>query len=97
MAEQLIWFKKWDKVLVEDFKEGKHKWFVSGKLNVSHNCLDRHLKSWRGNKAALIWEGDIGDSHTLTYQELYYHYANLPMYLRNTELRKVTGLPSTYP
>ncbi len=51
MAEQLIWFKKWDKVLVEDFKEGKHKWFVSGKLNVSHNCLDRHLKSGRGNKA----------------------------------------------
>ena len=61
MAEQLDWYKKWDKVLVEDFKEGKHEWFVGGKLNVCHNCLDRHVKTWRKNKAALIWEGDIGD------------------------------------
>jgi acetyl-CoA synthetase len=67
----LDWYKKWDKVLVEDFKEGKHEWFVGGKLNVSHNCLDRHLKTWRRNKAALIWEGDIGDSKILTYQQLY--------------------------
>jgi len=70
-AEQLDWYKKWDKVLIEDFNEAKHEWFVGGKLNVSYNCLDRHLKTWRRNKAALIWEGDIGDSKTLTYQELY--------------------------
>ena len=44
MAEQLAWFKKWDKVVVEDFKEGKHEWFVGGKLNVSYNCLDSILK-----------------------------------------------------
>ena len=72
MAEQLDWFQKWDKVTVGDFKEGKHEWFVGGKLNVSYNCLDRHLKTWRKNKAALVWEGDIGDSKTLTYQELHY-------------------------
>ncbi len=71
-AEQLDWFKKWDMVLVEDFKEAKHQWFVGGKLNVSYNCLDRHLETWRKNKAALIWEGDIGDSKTLTYQQLYH-------------------------
>lgn len=47
MAEQLVWFKKWDKVLVEDFKEGQHQWFVGGKLNVCYNCLDRHLTTWR--------------------------------------------------
>ncbi|OGO61838.1 MAG: acetate--CoA ligase [Chloroflexi bacterium RBG_19FT_COMBO_48_23] len=71
MAEQLDWYKKWDKVLVDDFKEGKHEWFVGGKLNVCQNCLDRHVRTWRRNKAALIWEGDIGDRRILTYQQLY--------------------------
>ena len=56
MAEQLDWYKRWDKVLVEDFKEAKHEWFVGGKLNVCYNCLDRHVKTWRKNKAAIIWE-----------------------------------------
>jgi acetyl-CoA synthetase len=70
MAEQLDWFKKWDKVLVEDFANAKHEWFVGGKLNVAYNCIDRHLKTTRKNKAAIIWEGDIGDSRTLTYQQL---------------------------
>src|SRR4030042_1285695 len=73
MAEQLDWFKKWDKVLVDDFKNAKHEWFVGGKLNVSYNCLDRHLKTSRKNKAAIIWEGDPpGDTRTLTYQQLHY-------------------------
>jgi acetyl-CoA synthetase len=70
LAEQLDWYKKWDKVLVEDFANAKHEWFVGGKLNVSYNCIDRHLKTARKNKAAIIWEGDIGDSRTLTYQQL---------------------------
>ncbi|MFC1998568.1 acetate--CoA ligase [Chloroflexota bacterium] len=71
MAEELDWFKKWDKVLVEDFANAKHEWFVGGKINVTYNCLDRHLKTDKKNKAALIWEGDIGDTLTLTYQQLY--------------------------
>ncbi len=71
MAEKIDWYQKWDKVLVEDFKQGKHEWFLGGKLNVSYNCLDRHIKTWRKNKTAFIWEGDLGDSGTLTYQELY--------------------------
>ncbi|MBT3362850.1 MAG: acetate--CoA ligase [Chloroflexi bacterium] len=70
-AEELDWFKKWDKVLVEDFKNAKHEWFVGGKINVTYNCLDRHLSTDKKDKTALIWEGDIGDALTLTYQQLY--------------------------
>jgi len=88
MAEELDWFKKWDKVLVEDFKEGKHEWFVGGKLNVSYNCLDRHLNTWRKNKAALIWEGDIGDTQTLTYQELHYLVCKFANVLKKHGIKK---------
>ncbi|MBT7081228.1 MAG: acetate--CoA ligase [Chloroflexi bacterium] len=70
-AEELDWFKKWDKVLVEDFKNAKHEWFMGGKINVTYNCLDRHLSTDKKDKTALIWEGDIGDALTLTYQQLY--------------------------
>jgi len=87
-AEQLDWYKKWDKVLVEDFNEGKHEWFVGGKLNVSYNCLDRHLKTWRKNKAALIWEGDIGDSKTLTYQQLYHEVCRFANVLKKHGIQK---------
>ncbi|MBM3118121.1 MAG: acetate--CoA ligase [Chloroflexi bacterium] len=88
MAEQLDWYKKWDKVLVEDFKEGKHEWFVGGKLNVSHNCLDRHVRTWRKNKAALIWEGDIGDSKILTYQQLYREVCKFANVLKKHGVKK---------
>jgi acetyl-CoA synthetase len=72
LADQLDWYKKWDKVLVEDFANAKHEWFVNGKINVSYNCLDRHLKTERKDKIALIWEGEpIGQSKKYTYQELY--------------------------
>jgi len=72
VAKELVWYKKWDRVFEENFKEAEHKWFIGGKLNVTENCLDRHAKGARKNKAAIIWEGDIGDSRSLTYQELYY-------------------------
>jgi len=88
MAEQLDWYRKWDKVLVKDFKEGKHEWFVGGKLNASYNCLDRHLTTWRKNKAALIWEGDIGDTKTLTYQELYYQVCKFANVLKKHGVKK---------
>jgi len=88
MAEQLDWYKKWDKVLVEDFKEGKHEWFVGGKLNVCHNCLDRHVRTWRRNKAALIWEGDIGDTKILTYQQLYREVNKFANVLKRHGVRK---------
>jgi acetyl-CoA synthetase len=88
MAEQLSWFKKWDKVLVEDFKEAKHEWFVGGKLNVCYNCLDRQLTTWRKNKAALIWEGDIGETKTLTYQDLYYQVSKFANVLKKHGVKK---------
>jgi acetyl-CoA synthetase len=88
LAEQLNWFKKWDKVLVEDFKEAKHEWFVGGKLNVCYNCLDRHLLTWRKNKAALIWEGDIGETKTLTYQDLYYQVCKFANVLKKNGVGK---------
>ncbi|MDG2305378.1 MAG: acetate--CoA ligase [Candidatus Binatia bacterium] len=67
--EHVSWFQKWDKVL--DWDVPFAKWFVGGKLNVSYNCVDRHLDTWRKNKAALIWEGEPGDRRTITYFELH--------------------------
>ncbi|MBS0266502.1 MAG: acetate--CoA ligase [Planctomycetes bacterium] len=69
LANQLDWFRKWDKVLEGEMPETK--WFVGGRLNASYNCIDRHLKSWRKNKAAIIWEGEPGDTRVLTYQDLH--------------------------
>ena len=67
--KELHWFQKWDTVL--DWQPPFAKWFVGGKINISYNCLDRHLTTWRKNKAALIWEGEPGDSRTLTYAQLH--------------------------
>ena len=67
--KELDWFQTWDNVL--DWEPPFAKWFVNGKINISHNCLDRHLTTWRKNKAALIWEGEPGDSRTLTYAQLH--------------------------
>ena len=69
MAANLDWFKKWDKVL--DGAMPNTKWFVGGKLNLSYNCLDRHLLGPNKNKAAIIWEGEPGDTRVLRYQDLH--------------------------
>ncbi len=69
LASELHWFRPFEKVL--DWKEPHAQWFVGGQTNVSYNCLDAHLGTWRKNKAALIWEGEPGDSRTLTYQQLH--------------------------
>lgn len=66
---ELDWFEPWTQVL--DWQPPFAQWFVGGKLNITHNCLDRHLRTWRRNKAALIWEGEPGDSRTLTYAQLH--------------------------
>ena len=68
-AESLTWFKKWDTVL--EWNEPFSKWFVGGKINVSYNCIDRHLDGPRKNKAAIIWEGEPGDTRVLRYQDLH--------------------------
>ena len=68
-AEELHWFKRWDKVL--EWDPPFAKWFTGGKINVAYNCLDRHLNTARRNKAALVWEGEPGDWKVYTYWDLY--------------------------
>src|SRR4029077_10577933 len=69
MASERHWFKEWDKVL--ECKNPWAKWFVGGQINLSYNCLDRHVQTHRKNKAALIWESEPGEVRTLTYQQLH--------------------------
>ena len=69
LAEELDWFQKWDTVL--DWSGAPFaKWFIGGKLNVSYNCIDRHVKNGRRNKAAIVWEGEPGDWKVYTYGDL---------------------------
>jgi acetyl-CoA synthetase len=68
-ASELEWIRQWDRVL--EWKSPDAKWFVGGKLNASVNCVDRHVRGARRNKAAIIWEGEPGDRRTLTYFDLY--------------------------
>src|SRR5438045_9080434 len=68
-AENLHWFKKWDKVL-DDSNAPFYQWYVGGQTNIAYNALDRHLKTARSNKLALIWEGEAGDVRTYSYYRL---------------------------
>jgi acetyl-CoA synthetase len=85
-ASELEWSRPWTKVL--DWKPPHAKWFVGGKLNASVNCLDRHVRGWRRNKAAIIWEGEPGDRRTLTYWELYREVCQFANVLRSLGIRK---------
>ena len=87
MAEsELDWFKKWDTVL--KWEAPHAQWFIGGKTNISHNCLDRHLSKWRRNKAALIWEGEPGDARTLTYQQLHTEVCRFANVLKKIGVKK---------
>ncbi len=68
-AESLVWRRRWDRVRV--WEPPFCKWFVGGEINVTENCLDRHLTTARKNKAAIVWEGEPGEVRTLTYQQLH--------------------------
>ncbi|MCX6618429.1 MAG: acetate--CoA ligase [Acidobacteria bacterium] len=68
-AEGIDWFRKWDRVL--EWSPPFAKWFVGGQLNAAFNCLDRHVRTWRRNKAAIIWEGEPGEQRVLTYGDLH--------------------------
>ncbi len=88
-AEQYLhWEKKWDKVVEWEFDTPRVKWFVGGKTNVTYNCLDRHLTTWRRNKAALIWESDEGRSKVYTYQSLYYKVCRFANVLKKHGIKK---------
>ena len=86
IAAELSWFKTWDRVL--DWKLPFAQWFVGGQLNISYNCLDRHVATWRKNKAAILWEGEPGDSRTLTYQQLLHEVSKCANVLKSLGVKK---------
>jgi acetyl-CoA synthetase len=86
-AEELEWYKKWDKVL-DDSNPPFFKWFVGGKTNIVHNALDRHLKTYRKNKLALVWEGEPGDTRTYSYHALNREVCKFANVLRSMGARK---------
>jgi acetyl-CoA synthetase len=86
MAEELHWFKKWDQVL--NWQPPHADWFSGGRINVSYNCLDRHLQNGRADKTAIIWEGEPGDQRTLTYRELHAEVCKFANVLKRQGIRK---------
>ncbi len=85
-AAELFWQKKWTKVL--DWKIPYAKWFVGGKLNVSENCLDRHIVGDRKTKAAIIWEGEPGEKRVITYQQLHREVCKFSNVLKRQGVKK---------
>ena len=85
-AEDLHWFKKWDKVL--EWNVPWAKWYVGGQINLSYNCLDRHVQTARKNKAALIWESEPGEVRTYTYQQLWKEVQKFANVLKSLGVRK---------
>jgi acetyl-CoA synthetase len=86
IAGQLHWFRKWDKVL--EWESPWAKWFVGGQINLSYNCLDRHVATWRRNKAAIIWEGEPGEVRTFTYQQLLTEVSKFANVLKSLGVQK---------
>ena len=87
-GQLLTWSKRWDKVLDWDFTKGHIRWFDGGKLNVSQNCLDRHLAT-RGNQIAIIWEGDNpSEDQKITYQQLHEDVCKFANALKDLGVKK---------
>ncbi len=87
-ASELVWQQKWTKVL--EWKEPFAKWFVGAKLNVSENCLDRHLGTPRQNKAAILWEGEPGENGRSPTSNSTAKCASSPTYSRRTTSKKAS-------
>jgi acetyl-CoA synthetase len=86
-AEELHWFKKWDTVL-DDSNPPFYKWFVGGQLNVSYNCLDRHVEAGRGDKVAFNWLGEDGSERKLTYADMLADVERFANALRSLGIKK---------
>ena len=88
-AERLDWMKKWDTVSNNDFTKAKISWFEGGKLNVSYNCLDRHIKAGFGDQTALIWEGNDPLTDTaISYSEMLAEVSKFANVLKSTGVEK---------
>ncbi len=89
MGEELDWFKKWDKVMESDFEKPQVKFYEGGKLNVSYNCLDRHLNTNKKNQAAIIWQGEPEDDVEIyTYQMLHREVCKFANVLKKYGIKK---------
>jgi len=88
-ADTFTWFQKWSKVLEYEFNEANFKWFIGGKLNITVNCLDRHLKD-RGDQVALIWEPNQPEEQftQFTYRQLYEEVCKMSNLLRKNGVKK---------
>jgi acetyl-CoA synthetase len=87
-AEFLDWSVKWEQVYSADFSKGHSTWFLGGKLNVTANCIDRHLDN-RGDQTAIIWEGDDPSEHKkISYKELHEHVSKMGNVLRHRNVKK---------
>jgi len=86
-AEALEWYKKWDKV-IDDSNAPFYKWFVGAQTNIVHNALDRHVKTWRRNKLAIIWEGEDGEKITMSYWRLWQEVNKFANVLRGMGVKK---------
>jgi len=86
-AKTLNWFRKWERVL-DDSKAPFYKWFTGGRINIVHNAIDRHLKTWRRNKLALIWEGEPGDVRTFSYHALNREVSKFASVLKSMGVKK---------
>lgn len=87
LADQISWYRKWKKVYSWDSEKAICKWFEGGKLNASYNCLDRHLAT-KGDRIAIKWEGDGGDTATFTYRQLYNEVCKFANVLRKRGIKK---------
>jgi acetyl-CoA synthetase len=89
IADNFVWKKKWDKVLDWNFKEPNIQWFVGGKLNITENCLDRHLAE-RGDQPAIVWEPNDPEEHhrVLTYKQLHHQVCLFANVLKNNGAKK---------
>lgn len=97
VARELEWFKPFEKTVEPGEHPNVYRWFVGGKLNLSYLCLDRHVKSWRKNKVALIWEGELVkdngeplETRVLTYHDIW-RYVNRAAYVLKEKLRLRKG------
>ena len=84
--QELTWFRKWDTPL--EWNPPWAKWFVGGQINVSYNCLDRHVQTWRRTKAALVWEGEPGDWRVYTYEDLWREVQRFANVLKSLGVQK---------
>ena len=88
-AERIDWYEKWDKISDVDFTKPQIRWFINGKLNVSYNCLDRHIENGHGDRIAFFWEGnDNSETKSYTYNELLVEVNKFSNVLKNLNVSK---------